>query len=275
VKPKLSIVTPSLNQASFLERTIRSVLDQDYENLEYLVVDGGSTDGSVEIIERYADRLAWWVSEPDEGQTDALNKGLERATGEIVAYINSDDYYLPGAFNAAVEALAGTDALWAVGAARFVDAAGEVTEVWWPRMPPKARHWWILYPWGVPQAATFWKREAFERHGFFRRDMHFIFDSEFGLRLAFAGELPALIDRELAVRVVHEDAKSWDRSPFDREEELLVPLYGPLLMPSERRRLALQHALKRAGIYRIRPAVTRAWRTAGTRRTERGRASIP
>jgi hypothetical protein len=92
--------------------------------------------------------------------------------------------------------------------------------------------------------------------------MHYIFDSEFGLRLAFAGELPTLIDRELAVRVVHEDAKSWDRSPFDREEELLVPLYGPLLMPSERRRLALQHALKRAGVYRIRPAVVNAVRTA-------------
>jgi glycosyltransferase involved in cell wall biosynthesis len=265
VSPRLTIVTPSYNQAGFLERTIRSVLDQGYDNLEYMVVDGGSNDGSVEIIERYADQLAWWVSEPDEGQTDALNKGLARATGEIVAYINSDDYYLPKAFDKAVQALGASDALWVVGSARFVDAAGVVAEVWRPRLPPKARHWWILHPWGVPQAATFWRRDAFERYGLFREDMHYIFDTEFGLRLAFAGKLPALIDSELAVRVVHADAKSWDRKPFDREEELLVPLYSPRLSPSERRRLTFQHALKRAGVYRIRPALTQALRRARAR----------
>jgi glycosyltransferase involved in cell wall biosynthesis len=257
VKPKLTIITPSYNQAAFVERTIRSVLDQGYENLEYLVVDGGSTDGSAEIIERYADRLAWWVSEPDDGQTDALNKGLARATGEVVAYINSDDYYLPGAFDAAIAALSASDALWAAGAARFVDSADQVTEVWRPGPPPAGRHWWILYPWGVPQAATFWRREAFERHGSFRRDMHYVFDTEFGLRLAFAGELPLLIDRELAVRVVHEDAKSWDRGPFDREERQLVSLYGPQLQRGEQAKLRLHNALKQAGVYRIRPALAR------------------
>ena len=98
------------------------MLDQGYENLEYLVVDGGSTDGSVEIIERYADRLAWWVSEPDDGQTDAINKGLARATGDVVAYINSDDYYLPGRVRDSGRGARAPDALWAVGASRFVDA---------------------------------------------------------------------------------------------------------------------------------------------------------
>ncbi len=101
--PKLSIVTPSFNQAQVLERTLRSVLDQNYANLEYVVVDGGSTDGSVEIIRRYADRLASWVSEPDRGQYDAINKGFARTTGEIMAWINSDDMYLPWAFSIAVE----------------------------------------------------------------------------------------------------------------------------------------------------------------------------
>src|SRR4051794_9244743 len=112
VPQRLSIITPSFNQAAFIDRTIRSVLDQNWPDLEYIVVDGGSTDGSADIIKSYEDRLAWWVSEPDNGQTDALNKGLRRASGDVVAYINSDDYYLPGAFEKAIGALEDSDALW-------------------------------------------------------------------------------------------------------------------------------------------------------------------
>ncbi len=256
--PRLTIITPSLNQATFLERTLRSVLDQGYENLEYFVVDGGSTDGSVEIIERYSDRLAWWVSEADAGQTAALNKGLRRATGEIVAYINSDDYYLPGALATAVEALEGSTARWTAGAARFVDDRDNVTEVWRAQPPSVPRYRWVLDPIGWPQAASFWRRDLFEEFGFFRDDLHYVFDTEFGLRLALAGELPLIIDRELAVRVVHPAAKSWDRRPFDREEVRLLELHRDSLTRLERWRLILPAAAKKLAVWRSHAAVRRS-----------------
>jgi glycosyltransferase involved in cell wall biosynthesis len=94
--PKITIVTPSYNQGEFLEETINSVLGQSYPNLEYFVVDGNSTDQSLQILEKYSSRLTWWISEADKGQSDAINKGLKRATGDIITWINSDDLLFPG-----------------------------------------------------------------------------------------------------------------------------------------------------------------------------------
>ena len=133
--PTISIITPSLNQAAYLERTLRSVLDQQYPGLEYIVIDGGSTDGSVEILERFGERLSYWVSEPDRGQAHAINKGLERAAGDVVAYINSDDYYLPGALAAAGALFADDSVAWVAGSCRYERPDGTVVSVDHPARP--------------------------------------------------------------------------------------------------------------------------------------------
>jgi glycosyltransferase involved in cell wall biosynthesis len=253
VRPKLTVVTPSFNQGSFIERTIRSVFDQGYPNLEYVIVDGGSTDGTIDVIRRYEDRLAWWVSEPDHGQTDAINKGIERTTGEIVAYINSDDYYLPGAFERIAEALEWTERGWVAGAGLDLDQndrpAGtpgtDERGVIRPTHPsrwewswPRGRQWWLLAPWHVPQPSVFWRRDLFERFGLFRADMHYAFDAEFMIRLALADELPELLPGDpLAVRVQHQAAKSSEPSRWKPEIDQIIRIYTPALTPKERRRL--------------------------------------
>jgi glycosyltransferase involved in cell wall biosynthesis len=209
VQPRITIVTPSLNQAAFLERTIRSVVEQGYPDLEYVVVDGGSTDGSVEILRRYHDRIAYWESVPDRGQSHAINKGLERATGAVVAYLNSDDYYLPGALAAVGDAFdRNPDAGWVCGACRYLNADGSLDTIWRPRLPEGPRPLWVRDIWYVPQASSFWRRSEAERIGGFREDLHYAMDVEFGIRLALAGVLPVLLDRELAVRAHHDKAKS-------------------------------------------------------------------
>jgi glycosyltransferase involved in cell wall biosynthesis len=126
-QPLVSIITPSFNQARYIEATINSVLTQDYPNIEYIIVDGGSTDNTVEIIKKHAGRIAWWVSEQDKGQTDAINKGFARAQGQILAWLNSDDTYEPGAITAAVKYLQDHPEVGMVyGDCNFINEAGRV-----------------------------------------------------------------------------------------------------------------------------------------------------
>lgn len=181
--PLVSVVTPSLNQAQFLAATIESVLEQDYPNLEYLVIDGGSTDGSPEIIQRYADRLAFWCSEPDAGQTDALNKGFDRARGKILAYLNADDVYYPGAIAEAVAFLQTHPELGMVyGDADYIDEDGQVIGRF-PAAQTDLKRLLRGYV-HIPQQAAFFRGSLWKAVGPLDVSFHFAMDYDLWVRIA-------------------------------------------------------------------------------------------
>ncbi len=203
--PKVSIITPSFNQAAFLEQTMLSVLNQGYPNLEYMVVDGGSTDGSVDIIRKYSDRLAWWVSEKDAGQADAINKGFARASGEIIGWLNSDDLYQPGAVVSAVIALQSDPNLALVyGNLLSIDGTGRVINV------QRFGNWGLkdLMRFRIiGQPAVFMRRSALEKAGFLDLHYHFMLDTHLWLRVAQHGTMEHVNEIWACARF-HENAKN-------------------------------------------------------------------
>jgi glycosyltransferase involved in cell wall biosynthesis len=201
---KISIVTPSFNQAAFLERTIRSVLNQNYPNLEYIIVDGGSTDGSVDIIRKYENHLAYWVSEKDRGQTHALNKGFQRATGEIVAWINSDDMYCPKVFEVAAQAFMADPALDMVyGNLLVMDGQDRILR------PIRGPYWWpsLVMISMTLQPAAFWTRRLFKTYGCLDERFRFAMDHEFFCRVG--KDLRTLyLNRDIVFFRSHPDQKT-------------------------------------------------------------------
>jgi glycosyltransferase involved in cell wall biosynthesis len=179
----VSIITPSFNQAMFLEQAIQSVLGQDYPEIEYIIVDGGSTDGSVEIIKRYSEKLSWWISEKDKGQTDALNKGFGRARGEILAWINSDDTYCPGAVSAAVHALIShPQASMVYGDCNFIDQHGSVIGKFSAR--PTNYHLLRQGYVHIPQQASFFRADKWRLVSPLDPTYYFAMDYDLWVRLA-------------------------------------------------------------------------------------------
>jgi len=210
VYPLISIVTPSYNQGQYLEKTIHSVLDQDYPNLEYIIIDGGSTDHSVATIKKYERFLKYWVSEPDHGQSHAINKGFRHATGEFLSWLNSDDYYMPGTLHKVAEiAAANPQASVFVGAGRIVDSSGKVT---YYKEPPAEIGIESLYNWmsgqNFLQPSCLFRRDAWENAGPLDEQLHIAFDLDLWLRMAEKGCKFMSIQELLSTALSHDSAKT-------------------------------------------------------------------
>ena len=207
---RITVVTPSFNQGEFIDKTIDSVLSQGYENLEYIVIDGGSSDQSVEIIRKYEKHLYYWVSEKDRGQSHAINKGLARGSGDLMTWLNSDDWYVADALAKVADAFAtNASAGLVVGTGEMIDLEGRCTEVFVP--PPSIDkstllNWfdgaWFLQP------ASFFRRSVWEQCGPLDENQHLVFDIAMYLAAADQGFNYHIIPHTLARALRHEKAKT-------------------------------------------------------------------
>lgn len=249
--PLVSIVTPSFNQASFLRATIESVLAQDYPNIEYLVLDGGSTDGSVDIIREYAARIAYWSSQPDQGQADAINRAWQRSRGEIVSYLNSDDTLEPHAVRLSVQALSNQpEAGMSYGGCAWVDKYGhEIGRIY--ANPFSLAD--LLLNNRFAQPSVFIRRFALERAGMLDPSMHYMLDYDLWVRIALhfpAARVPEIISRFR----LHDESKTASRCKFFLEDNLrlLDRAFNDPAFPADLRHLrqrAVNEAYTRAALH--------------------------
>jgi len=241
--PSISIVTPSFNQGPFLEETIRSILLQGYPHLEYIVIDGGSTDETPDVLKKYEAWLTYWVSEPDQGQAAAINKGLRRATGQIVAFLNSDDTYQPDTLATVAGAFMSQPRLrWLCGRCAYVDEHGKELSIQQPKIPRSPAEW-ILRPLGLvdyafPQPAVFLRNEFRLELGPFREDYAYCFDHDYWLRALLTGHGPSALDYHLANFRVHPGSKTGSLTHgFQAEDLAIADRYSDRLRSRERKQL--------------------------------------
>ena len=249
--PRISIVTPNYNYAHYLEATIRSVLLQGYPNFEYIIQDDGSTDGSVEVIKRYEKYLAYWTSEPNSGQPSVINRGLHRSTGTILAYINSDDFYAPGAFRTAAEFFHEHQEVDLInGRCRLVDEYGNKVGEQFGDMTrlDEALDLWNVW-WNnrqIVQPETFWRRRIWERIGDFRTDLYIVFDYEYWVRMLLAGAVVRRVNHEFACFRRQPSQKTGDVTRTVDEELMLVKKWlwnSDIPLTPNKRRLLQAHWL--------------------------------
>lgn len=217
--PKITIVTPSYNQGRFLERTILSVLNQNYPNLEYIIIDGGSEDNSVDIIKKHENYLHYWVSEPDKGQSDAINKGFLLSSGEILAWINSDDTYLPGAFQTVANLFNSKKADMIYGRCYLVDEHDYAFSE--AKVTPFNFTDYMLGFFTIPQPSAFWRREIFFNAGMLNVSNYTCMDYELWLKFAMQGARITYYDAPLANFRLHVESISGSgRYSFDYIQDM-------------------------------------------------------
>lgn len=209
--PKISIITPSFNQGRYIERTFKSVLGQGYPHLEYLVIDGGSQDETLEILKKYNKQLVW-ISEKDEGQSDAINKGAKMATGDIIAYLNTDDIYEAGALKLVADIFAeNPSVMWLTGRCRIIDEndreVRRLITMYKNFLLDHYSYRLLLITNYLSQPATFWRREAIQEFGLFNIREHLAMDYDYWLRIGEKYQ-PRIIDRYLASFRVHHTSKT-------------------------------------------------------------------
>jgi glycosyltransferase involved in cell wall biosynthesis len=246
--PRVSIVTPSYNQAKFLEETMESVLSQDYPNIEYIVIDGRSSDGSADIIRRHADDLAYWVSEPDGGQADALRKGFSRSTGEVLAYLNSDDVYLHGAVRTAVEALQADPGLAMVhGDSICIDAQGQEIGHKVGFGGDFLRHF-LQQVNPISQPSAFLRRNAYDVAGGIDPTLQLAMDYDLWCRIGLRGMRIRYLPVSMSLFRIHDESKTkLNTVAFAEERWRLLeqylddPVLGPSLLPYRHRLYGMAH----------------------------------
>lgn len=207
--PRITVVTPSLNQAEYLERAICSVLDQGYENLEYIVMDGGSSDASVEVIRLYEENLTYWHSASDEGPADAINQAIQRATGDIIAILNADDLYLPGTLDSVAEKFTHSDApAWVVGHCLRIGEMDEQLGQHIIEKPVDLAGFLMRDAGYIPASASFYSRSVIEAHGWFDPQLQYAWSYEHHCRLIAQGLMPAIIPALTTAHREHAQSKS-------------------------------------------------------------------
>ncbi|KAF5433461.1 Glycosyltransferase involved in cell wall bisynthesis [Candidatus Methanophagaceae archaeon] len=200
---RISILTPSYNQGKFIEKTITSVMNQNWQDVEHIIIDGGSTDNTIDILKRYPHLR--WISEPDEGQADALNKGLEIATGEIIGWINSDDFYKENIFNDVIKEFRHGDVKWVIGNITLIYSEVRIIK---KNKSPKITHQTLLKnPDIVRQQATFFRKDALAKVGGWNNKYYMTMDYDLWIKLSKKYK-PKMINREWAFFTHHEDQKS-------------------------------------------------------------------
>jgi glycosyltransferase involved in cell wall biosynthesis len=260
--PKITIVTPNFNQAGYLEETIQSVLSQNYPNLEYIIVDGGSTDGSLDIIRKYEQQLAWWISEPDKGLYHALQKGFDRSTGEIMGWINSDDELHPGSLSVIAEVFSSLSHVnWITGCPSALDEKGRTVVVANLRKWSKYDYYLFDYQW-IQQESTFWRKSLWEKAGArLNLDVKYAADLELWLRLFRYEKLFSLRTTLGGFRFRSSgQLSSVNKEQYLKEAEALITAELPLLqeevknrLSKYKRRMKIVGILQKVRVFRLVP----------------------